>query len=278
MLKEFRQERIDFAKFHKTATKEVRPMFRNALIKSYQPVIDAVESGMDMQSIPVDAIIKKDVWRNLYVNAYEKIGMRMAKREFYRQRNIEGLSQKATAIDFLVDIWSGTLKEYALKYTYSIERLLNEKTVEIITRALGEAYELGLDKYGRTRLFLKAMKDNVNIRSLTISRTETTTMANIGKAVGAQSWIDKQGGGGYKVWLGRVIDERPTHIETNDTIIPIDDLYLVGGEPCERPGDVSLSAKERINCRCTQSFMSQNIYNQYVKRGRIVNGKLVGAS
>ena len=112
-------------------------------------------------------------------------------------------------------------------------------------------------------------------RSLTISRTEATRTANLGKEIGARSWIDEQGGQGYKMWLGRVVNERPTHLAVNNTIIPIDDLYQVGDEQAQRPGDVSLSAAEVINCRCSQSLMSQNRYNQLVARGRIVNSKVV---
>jgi len=279
MLKEFRQERIDFARFHKSAEKECRSMFRKALRNSYQPVIDAVAGGMDMRNIPVALIIRTDVWRSVYPALYERIGMRMARKEFYRQRTLEGIESKASAIDLLINVWSSLLRDYALTYTYQIERYLNDRTIELITKALGDSYELGVDRLGRTRLFNKWIRENLQKRGDTITRTEVTSMANLGKRIGADSWIKQQGGQGYKLWLGRQDPrERKTHLEENDTILMIEELHVVGGEQCEAPGDVRLTPKERANCRCTESYMSENRYNGLVKRGRIVNGRVIGAS
>jgi len=277
MLKEFREERLIWNRFHKTAEKQLLPLFRKAIMQSIQPVITYAElEGTD--NIPVEQLINRNVWQSVYQRAYEITGMKMAKSEYYRQRKNEPTATKASAIDFLVDVWSGKLKDYALQYVYQIQRELNDTTVEMIRRALGDVAELDMDRNGRVRLFLKGIGQRVKMRAGTISRTETTTIANLGKSIAAQSWVDEQGGDGYHVWLGRVIGERPTHVATNDTILPLPEQYLVGGELCERPGDVHLSAKERINCRCTQSIMTANRYNRYVKLGRIVNGKLVGAS
>lgn len=277
-INEFKQERIDYAKAQSIAEKQLLPLFKKALKQSISRVIQyANDYGLD--GLKPESLINPNVWDSVYPTAYQMIGMKLARNEYYRQRRLEGIEQKASAIDFLVDIWSGTFRDYALNYLYNIKRELNQTTVEIINRALGDTYALGLDRDGSIRLFEKTLNDNLRLRSLTISRTEATTISNLGKDIGARSWIDEQGGQGYKVWLGRNdIRERPTHIQENDTLIPIDDKYVVGGELAERPGDVNLSAKERINCRCTQSLMSENRYNAYVKRGRIVNGKLTGAS
>lgn len=277
-MNEFDIERDEFAKFHKNAEKECLPIYRKALAASIAPVIEWVNQN-GIEGVPYEILIKRDVWRRAYNDTYQLIGMRAARKEFYRQRRLDGIAEeKSSAIEFLVDVWSGLLRDYALEYTYLIERDLNRRTVELIRDALGDTFALGLDRTGAIRLFEKTINGVMRARSGTISRTETTTIANLGKEVGARSWIDQTGEQGYHVWLGRIVGERPTHVATNDTILPLEDEYLVGGELALRPGDVRLSPKERISCRCTQSIMSQIRYNAYVKQGRIVDGKLVGAS
>ena len=270
-----RQERIEFAKFHKNAEKQILPIVRKALNKSIAPVIAWVE-GNDVYNVPVAMLIDQNVWRDMYLTIFQQIGMSMARKEYYYQRRIEGGATKASAIEFLIDVWSTTLRDYALTYTYKIQRELNDRTIEILTRALGEDYSLGIDRLGRTRLFEKTVNGLFKSRGLTISRTEATTVSNLGKEIGARSWIDEQGGGGYKAWLGRNDErERESHREENNIIIPIDDFHIVGGEQCRCPGDVNLTAKQRIFCRCTETYMSSNRYSQYEKRGRIVNGRIV---
>lgn len=272
-MNEFDREREQYARAHSIAEKQALPYFRKALAASVAPVIKWVNDfGPD--NVPVEKLIKEDVWILTYPQVYQLIGMKFAKKEYYNQRANEGI--KASAIDFLVDIWSGTLKDYALRYTYFIQKQLNDTTVDIIRRALGNDAALGLDRQGRTRLFEKDVNGAMKARSLSISRTEVTTISNLGKEVGARSWIDQNGGQGYKMWLGRVVGERETHLAENNTIIPIDDQYVLGGNDlCDRPGDLSLKPANRINCRCSQSLMSQNRYNQLQKRGRIVNGKVI---
>lgn len=276
-INQFKQERIDFAKQQRIAERQLLPFFRNALRLQTKDILEWVQTN-GVESVPVEALLNRNVWRDVYPKIYQLIGMKAAKQEYYRQRRIEGIS-KASSIDLLVDVWSTLLRDYALTYTYQIERMLNQTTIDIIKKALGDSYELGVDRLGRTRLFEKAVNGMVKNRSLVISRTESTSLSNLGKDIGARSWIEQQGGNGYKVWLGRNDPrERETHIETNDTIIPIDDLYDLDGDFAQRPGDVALKPKNRIQCRCTQSLMSGNRYNALVKRGLIVDGKLVGAS
>ena len=275
---EFRQERIDYAKDHSLGEKAILPFVRKALKATIAPVIAHVELYGLNNLIP-EALINRNVWREMYPKIYQQLGIKFARKEFYRQRSLEPVAEKASAIEFLLNVWTSQLRDFALNYTYHIERELNETTIKVLKEALGNVYDLGIDTDGKIRLFLKDIKAKFRMRAGTIGRTEATTISNLGKDIGARGWIEQQGGEGYKVWIGRNDSrERPTHLQENNTIIEINDYFIVGGEQCQRAGDVNLSAKERIGCRCTISYMSQNRYNGYVKRGRIVDGKLVGAS
>ena len=277
-MNEFKQERIDFAKFHKTAEKQLLPLFKKALSKNLGNVTAWVETN-GLIGVPVSMLIDQAVWREVYPKVYQLIGMKMCRQEYYRQRRLEGAAEtKASAIQFLVDVWSGKLREYAGQYVSMIETALNATTIDVIERALGESASLELDAKGSLRFFLDKLAGSVKNRALSISRTETTTIANLGKDIAARSWIEEQGQQGYKVWLGRIAGERETHLETNNKVIPIDDLYSLRGDLGERPGDINFSAENRINCRCTQSLMTQRRYDQYLKRGRISGGKITGAS
>jgi hypothetical protein len=278
-LKEFRLERIEFEKYHRSTRNQLYPYFRNALYASIAPVIRHVQE-FGLEGTDPALLIRRDIWKPLYTKIYPLFGVRAAKREYYRQKKREAAAQKAipSSIDFLVNTWTNILRDYALTYTYRIQRQLNETTIEMITRALGEDYGLEIGEGGKIQLFIKKIEAESRKRAQKFARTEATTISNLGKDLGARSWLKDQPGQAYKVWLGRITGERETHLEENDTIIPIEQMHVVGGERCERPGDIHLSAKERINCRCTESYMSQAVYEQYVRRGRIVDGKLIGAS
>lgn len=283
---EFRQERIDFERFQKNGAKEIAPYFRKALKQSIKPTIEYAQTfGLEALSMVLIPPISTNIWERTYLDTFNLLGMRMAKKEFYRQRNLDAkYEEKASAIELLIDVWTSLLRDYALTYTYRIARELNDTTIKIIKEALGDSLELGLDWDGSIRIFEKLLNGKMKTRTGTISRTEATTISNLGKAIGAQSYIDSVGGQGYKVWIGRNDDrERPTHINENDTLIPLDDMFELEAEGekidfCIRPGDIDLRAENRINCRCTLSYLSQNRYNYYLKRGRIINGRLVGAS
>lgn len=273
----FDQERKRYAKQHLIAERELKPLFRKAIQDNMRPVVKWV-ADFGSNNVPVERLVKTNVWMPVYLVAFERLGQKFARQEYYYQRN-EDMGKKASAIEFLKDVWSGIFKTYVTDYVNKIADSLNQTTVDLIRAALADGDELGLDSNGFVRWFYKKANEIVADRTRAFTRTEATAISNLGKEIGARSWIDEQGGGGYKAWLGRNDErERKTHLQTNNTIIPIDDFYEVGGELCQRPGDKALSLNERVMCRCTQTLMSENRYQGYLKRGRIANGKLTGAS
>ena len=279
-MNEFDKERLDFAKFQKTAEKQCLPFFRRALKKHIEPLMKYAENnGVDaIPSSSISTLLDNSVWGKTYDQVYSLIGSKFARREYYNQKRLDTGAEEKGVIDFLLNLWSQKLREYALQYTFNIQQELNDTTVRLIQEALGQDYELGLDAQGKLRLFFKKIREQNYLRSLVISRTESTTIANLGKDIGARSWLEESGSQGYHVWLGRIKNERQTHLAVNNTIVPLDTPFTVGGELSLRPGDVNLSAAERINCRCTTSIFSETRYNSLINRGRIVDGKLVGAS
>lgn len=274
-MNELRREVEAFRVVQRVAERKALPIFKAALEELYEPIFKWVEVN-GIEGIPVVQLLDSQIWDKYYVRLYNEVGMDIARNEYYRHMNRDrDFGQKADGISFLANIWDTIMRDYALKYSYAIRKKLNDTTERIITEALGNDYILNLDRTGRVRLFLKEMKDNIQARSTTISRTEATTMSNLAKEVGARQWIDESGQDGYKVWIGMWGNERPEHVLLNDIVIPLSQTFDMSGFSCERPGDVNLPAELRINCRCTMIILSQRAYNQYIKRGLISEGRLL---
>lgn len=272
----FKQERELYAKRHTRLTRELRPQFKKLLTANIQPLLDYVQS-FGIVGAPVENLINPSVWLPFYQRIFIDYGIKHARLEYYHQQRLEG-AEKASALDFLRNVWTRLFSDYATNYVNGIVNDLNARTIELINDALAEGETLELDRNGFTRWFYKKSKDIVTDRSQAFSVTEATRISNLGKDIGARQWINEHGGVGYKVWLGRIAGERPAHLRLNDTIIGIDDFYDMDGHECLRPGDRSLPGYLSINCRCSQSFLNQTRYNAYLRRGRIVDGKLIGAS
>jgi len=84
-------------------------------------------------------------------------------------------------------------------------------------------------------------------RALTIARTEVGSAASFGQMVGAVA-----SGATTKVWLtSRDSHVRGNHDHMEQEAVPINNTFSNGGR---FPSDPSLSAGERINCRCAMSF------------------------
>jgi len=89
-------------------------------------------------------------------------------------------------------------------------------------------------------------------RAVVIARTETHTAAMVGSEAAAQSTglaLDKEWGATEDVRT------RPDHHDADGQIVDKDADFIVGGERCKFPGDPSLSAKQRANCRCVSLWV-----------------------
>lgn len=104
-------------------------------------------------------------------------------------------------------------------------------------------------------LYLESIIPN---RSEVIARTEVISASNLGTRSGALS----TGLSLRKTWIGtfdaRIRDSHQTAAETyNDAgAIDINDAYVVGGSSLMYPGDPSGDAKEVINCRCVEGYIT----------------------
>lgn len=93
--------------------------------------------------------------------------------------------------------------------------------------------------------------DGSAARAMRIARTETTSALNYGQDA-AREYLAEEGLIKGKQWLA-ILDNvtREDHDEANGQQVGLDEQFEVGGERCDHPGDFSLSAAQRVNCRCT---------------------------
>jgi uncharacterized protein with gpF-like domain len=81
-----------------------------------------------------------------------------------------------------------------------------------------------------------------------VARTETISSSNAGSHSAYQDANSVVG----EEWLGTFDDrQRDTHGSADGQIVAVGATFVVGGAEAQYPGDPSLPADERINCRCT---------------------------
>lgn len=153
-------------------------------------------------------------------------------------------SVAGTKIDFT--IVQPAFKAWIEKYGLERATLINETSKKGIANSLSEGIQDGesiLELQDRVKDQFDGLRD---YRSERIARTESVTTMNSGaldtyKAAGVKS----------KTWLATQDDRtREDHLMLDDTTIPIDEDFNVGGDTMPAPGGGSDPA-ENINCRCT---------------------------
>lgn len=88
-------------------------------------------------------------------------------------------------------------------------------------------------------------------RAERVARTEVVGASN----AGALGQMQASGMQSTKTWLATNGDRtRPTHREANGQTVDLNEKFMVGGYPMDRPHDPNGPADEIINCRCTLTF------------------------
>jgi hypothetical protein len=89
-----------------------------------------------------------------------------------------------------------------------------------------------------------------------IARTEAIGALNGGQQRGAEAWSKIAGVQLYHQWLaGHDSRTRKSHAAADGQIQPLTEPFRVGSSSLMHPGDPAGSAKELIQCRCTQSVV-----------------------
>lgn len=116
-----------------------------------------------------------------------------------------------------------------------------------------EGLEEGLSIRDVAKLIVaKRGRDYTMQRAKMVADTEINGAANAGHMAGMEQIATETGLNLGKEWSAIGDDRtRPAHSEADGQVVAADADFTVGGEQAPYPGHYSLSAKNRIRCRCT---------------------------
>jgi hypothetical protein len=137
---------------------------------------------------------------------------------------------------------------------------VNDTTEEALRDIFKAGFEAGSSLSEISDKIAGYYKDNCvgedSVRSMTAARTQTAGIVNEGQLLAA-----KEVGGLRKYWIhGNPEDPRETHIEAASTYdssnaIGLEDMFIVGGEKMDGPGDSGADISNVANCSCSLGFV-----------------------
>jgi hypothetical protein len=130
---------------------------------------------------------------------------------------------------------------------------IQQGSLALVRDTLADGVERGLSVPNIRKLLESSHTNMSKWRATAIARTETTGALAAGHQVSYET-LEADGEKIRKSWLSIIdADTRPDHVEADGQIVDVSETFTVGTESCMHPGDVSLSAKQRVNCRCSSA-------------------------
>lgn len=160
--------------------------------------------------------------------------------------------KSAPAIAKNEDAWNGFFEDYLFSYGAEKVVQISETTVALILFSIKLGLEEGLGQDGIAKSILSRIPIIGYQRAALIARTETHSAANYGSTQQAKATGLEMA----KEWIAASdARTRDTHRDADGQTVLLDEPFIVGGDRLMYPGDPSGSAREVINCRCTQGFI-----------------------
>lgn len=153
--------------------------------------------------------------------------------------------------DLYVELTRRWLNEQGLKRSKQIA----DTTEADVLGALAEGLEEGLGTAEIARRIRKVTTLSP-FRADLIARTETHAAATYASVETVRDAEQTLGVVMLKEWLPTIDSRtRDSHAAmAGSTPIPMDEKFIVGGVPMDRPGDPSAPAEEVLQCRCTMAY------------------------
>jgi hypothetical protein len=117
-----------------------------------------------------------------------------------------------------------------------------------VVRLFRRAERVGSNVVEAVRRFFRPT--TLKVRANRIAEIETHGAIEGGREI-ARKELEYNGFRLAKVWTTRDDNRvRPTHERADGQTVPMFGQFIVGGSPCEYPGDPRLPIEERAGCRC----------------------------
>lgn len=164
----------------------------------------------------------------------------------------------AEVSEFLIDIPQAAREAAEDMLSASLSQPYWQSVNQTTTSALERIINAGIDAHKSAQAIASEISERLGPsfnrkRAITIARTEITTALNTAQISVMNEAMKSPYMEPFALeWLSGDDDKtRPSHVRAHgQIIIPGVEKFKVGSETCDFPGQLTLSAKERINCRC----------------------------
>jgi len=228
-------------------------IIKRALDKQIQPVFEHIlRSSNNQQAVNIpDNILRDEVVFKAFETLYIMVGVQFAKQSNREVSKVLDLMLTKDEADDLEPNWIQSFIRFAREEAGTKIQGITNNILSMVRGVLIEAGKEGLSIPNTAKRLRERWGLISRRRALLISRTEVITASNAGSLEGALSTGFEM----QKVWLStRDNNTRDDHTIADGQKVNAKSNFIVGGETAKFPGDVRLSGKQRIQCRCTLFF------------------------
>ena len=227
-----------------------RGMFREDMQAALERQGEAVASLLAEDGMPA-ALEGVEITRQAVATGYQDIYTTVL--PAFAEKTFEGLQQKAIG-----DTWLNAALAFVRDQGAQLVSLVQQTTKDLLGAIIANGFEQGQSIPAIVQQIRSQWPDVARYRAVRIVRTEVITASNVGQITGARSTADAFGFDLVKEWVatedGRT---RISHRIADEQQRPLNAPFTVHGFPAMYPADPSLPPAERVNCRCTVSFIVQ---------------------
>ena len=242
-----------YLKLHKEYEAYAYPIIKKALDEQTGAVADFVnEDTFDNIELYIQFLVQQKPLYSGLEQIYTKVGVSAATFSYDWIRNSVPKNKKDFIIDFFNAEWYEEMVNYFRLIGGTKVTGIDETTAEKVRNLLANILGQNLSRREQAKLFEETLNDPAfnRARSLVIARTESTTAANFGINMGAESSDYEV----QKFWINTKDKRtRRSHLLMTQDRIAINQPFIVGGTPMMYPGEVGAPAAEVVNCRCVMA-------------------------
>ena len=242
-----------YLKLHKEYEAYAYPIIKKALDEQTGAVADFVnEDTFDNIELYIQFLVQQKPLYSGLEQIYTKVGVSAATFSYDWIRNSVPKNKKDFIIDFFNAEWYQEMVNYFRLIGGTKVTGIDETTAEKVRNLLANILGQNLSRREQAKLFEETLNDPAfnRARSLVIARTESTTAANFGINMGAESSDYEV----QKFWINTKDKRtRRSHLLMTQDRIAINQPFIVGGIPMMYPGEVGAPAAEVVNCRCVMA-------------------------
>ena len=242
-----------YLKLHKEYEAYAYPIIKKALDEQTGAVADFVnEDTFDNIELYIQFLVQQKPLYSGLEQIYTKVGVSAATFSYDWIRNSVPKNKKDFIIDFFNAEWYQEMVNYFRLIGGTKVTGIDETTAEKVRNLLANILGQNLSRREQAKLFEETLNDPAfnRARSLVIARTESTTAANFGINMGAESSDYEV----QKFWINTKDKRtRRSHLLMTQDRIAINQPFIVGGVPMMYPGEVGAPAAEVVNCRCVMA-------------------------